>query len=192
MQKIFEKPTTKEFAARRSAVAALNGMVATSQPLAAVAGLRMLLAGGNAIDAAIATAATLNVVEPMSTGIGGDAFALVWIAREKKLYALNASGRAPLALTIEECRKQGATREIPLNGWLPVTVPGALDGWATLLDRFGTMKLADVLAPAIEYAEKGFPVSELIAQSWERAQPKLDMNPAAARAYLTRDRAPRA
>lgn len=180
-----------EFPSRRSVVRARNGMVAASQPLAATAGLRMLLAGGNAIDAAVAAAAVLNVVEPMSTGIGGDLFALVWMAREKRLYALNGSGRAPGALTADEVRKRGTTRGMPSMGWLPVTVPGAVDGWAQLNERFGAMKLADVLAPAVSYASEGFPVSELIARSWSNLQPKLDMNPAAARAYLDRDEPPR-
>lgn len=181
-----------DFPSRRSVVRAQNGIVATSQPLASVAGLRMLLQGGNAIDAAVAAAATLNVVEPMSTGIGGDMFALVWIAREQKLYALNGSGRAPAALTIKEVRMRGATSEMPMMGWLPVTVPGAADGWAELLNRFGALKFRDVLAPAIEYAESGFPVSELIASSFARMQPKLDMNPEAARVYLFRDEPPHA
>src|SRR6185503_8952292 len=105
-----------DYPSRRSVVRAQNGMVATSQTLASVAGLRMLLQGGNAIDAAIAAAATLNVVEPMSTGIGGDMFALVWIEREQKLYALNGSGRAPAALTIQEARMRGATEELPSMG----------------------------------------------------------------------------
>ncbi len=170
---------------------AQNGIVATSQTLASVAGLRMLLDGGNAIDAAIAAAATLNVVEPMSTGIGGDMFALVWIAREQKLYALNGSGRAPAALNIREVKMRGAEEEIPVFGWLPVTVPGAVDGWAELLQRFGNMSFDQVLAPAIEYAEQGFPVTELIAGSFARHQPKLDMNPEAARIYLQRGEPPR-
>lgn len=181
-----------DFPSRRSVVRAQNGIVATSQTLASVAGLRMLLDGGNAIDAALAAASTLNVVEPASTGIGGDMFALVWIAREEKLYALNGSGRAPAALTIKECRMRGATSEMPTMGWLPVTVPGAVDGWSQLLNRFGTMKFADVLAPAIEYAENGFPVTELIARGFANQQPKLDMNPEAARVYLFREEAPRA
>lgn len=180
-----------DFPSRRSVVRAQNGMLATSQPLAASAGLRTLLNGGNAIDAAVTAAAVLNVVEPMSTGIGGDMFALVWYAREKKLYALNGSGRAPNALNIGEVRKRGTLRGMPTMGWLPVTVPGAVDGWAQLLDRFGTMKFADVLQPAIEYAENGFPVSEIIARLWAKSQPKLDMNPAAARAYLHREETPR-
>ncbi len=185
------KLNSMDFPSRRSVVRAHNGIVATSQPLASAAGLRMLLQGGNAIDAAIAAAAVLNVVEPMSTGIGGDMFALIWSAREQKLYALNGSGRAPAALTIQECRKRGATHEMPLTGWLPVTVPGALDGWAQALERFGKMKFADVLQPAIHYAETGFPVSEIIQAHWASVQPKLDMHPGAARAYLHRDEPPR-
>lgn len=185
------KLNSMDFLSRRSVVRAHNGIVAASQPLAATAGLRMLLQGGNAIDAAIAAAAVLNVVEPMSTGIGGDMFALIWIAREQKLYALNGSGRAPAALTIQECRKRGATHEMPLTGWLPVTVPGTVDGWAQALERFGTMKFAEALQPAIHYAESGFPVSEIIQAHWANAQPKLDMNPGAARAYLHRDEPPR-
>lgn len=179
-----------DFPSRRSVVRAPNGIVATSQPLAAVAGLRLLLRGGNAIDAAIAVAAALNVVEPMSTGIGGDMFALVWVARERRLYALNGSGRAPMQLTLEICRQRGAASTMPTMGWLPVTVPGTVDGWATLRDRFGTMPMSEILAAAIEYAEDGFPVSEIVAENWQNLQPKVDMNPSAARAYLTRDRAP--
>lgn len=180
-----------DFPSRRSVVRAQNGMVAASQTLASVAGLRMLLDGGNAVDAAVASAAALNVVEPMSTGIGGDMFALVWIAREQKLYALNGSGRAPAALTIRQVKMRGSAQEMPLMGWLPVTVPGAVDGWAQLLNRFGTMKFSAVLAPAIQYAEHGFPVTELIAGSFARLQPKLDMNPEAARIYLPLGEPPR-
>lgn len=180
-----------DFPSRRSVVRAHNGMVATSQPLAAAAGLRILQSGGNAVDAAVTTAATLNVVEPMSTGIGGDMFALVWIARERKLYALNGSGRAPAALTLDEVHKRGAARGMPTMGWLPVTVPGAVDGFSQLLERFGNLTFAEVLAPAMAYAENGFPVSEVIAESWSRNQPKLDMNPTAARVYLYREDPPR-
>lgn len=180
-----------DFPSRRSVVRAQNGIVATSQTLAGVAGLRMLLEGGNAIDAAVATAAALNVVEPMSTGIGGDMFALVWIAREQKLYALNGSGRAPAGLTIREARMRGATTEMPTMGWLPVTVPGTVDGWSTLLNRFGAMTFSEVLEPAIDYAEQGFPVTQVVAHLFALAQPKLDMNPEAARIYLNRDEPPR-
>ncbi|MGH9798833.1 MAG: gamma-glutamyltransferase, partial [Blastocatellia bacterium] len=152
----------------RSAVRAMNGMVATSQPLASAAGLRILQQGGNAVDAAIAAAAVLCVVEPMMVSPGGDLFALVWDARKKELKALNASGRSPKAASIDELKKRGFTK-IPQNGIHSVTVPGAVDGWAKLLERYGTMKLADVLQPAIDYAERGFPVTDVIAADWDNA-----------------------
>ncbi|MBI1762357.1 MAG: gamma-glutamyltransferase [Acidobacteria bacterium] len=150
----------------RSVVRALNGMVATSQPLASAAGLRILQQGGNAIDAAIAAAAVLCVVEPMMVSPGGDLFALVWDAKKKELKALNASGRAPKALSIDALKQRGFTR-MPQHGIHTVTVPGAVDGWATLLKSHGTMTLAQVLQPAIEYAERGFPVTEIIATDWQ-------------------------
>lgn len=174
---------------RRSNVLAARGMVATSQPLAAQAGLRMLLAGGTAADAAVAAAAALNVVEPMSTGIGGDLFALVYEAATGEVHALNASGRAPLSLTPQVFADAGLT-SVPLSGWLPVTVPGAASGWESLVSRFGKLSLADVLAPAIGYAADGFPVSEIIASGWERGAPRLALHPAAAATYLPNGRAP--
>ena len=152
----------------RSAVRAMNGMVATSQPLASAAGLRILQQGGNAVDAAVAAAAVLCVVEPMMVSPGGDLFALVWDAKKKELKALNASGRSPKAASIDEFKKRGFTK-IPQHGIHTVTVPGAVDGWAKLLERYGTMKLADVLQPAIEYAEHGFPVSDVISADWDNA-----------------------
>lgn len=152
----------------RSAVRAMNGMVATSQPLASAAGLRILQHGGNAVDAAVAAAAVLCVVEPMMVSPGGDLFALVWDAKKKELKALNASGRSPKAASIDEFKKRGFTK-IPQHGIHTVTVPGAVDGWAKLLERYGTMKLADVLQPAIEYAEHGFPVSDVISADWDNA-----------------------
>jgi gamma-glutamyltranspeptidase/glutathione hydrolase len=158
-------------------------MVSTSQPLAAMAGLRMLMDGGNAADAAIAVAAMLNVVEPMSTGIGGDCFALVYEASTSQVTALNASGRAPSDFGLEQAR-QRRLAEIPLTGGLPVTVPGAASGWAALLERFGTLGLAECLAPAIETAELGFPVSERISAGWHRSSGKLSRDPEAARVYL--------
>ncbi|MBM3925871.1 MAG: gamma-glutamyltransferase [SAR202 cluster bacterium] len=161
-----------QFNSRRSPVLARNGIVSTSQPLAAMAGLRILMNGGNAVDAAVAAAAALNVVEPMSTGIGGDLFALLWSAKDKKVTALNASGRAPAAANIDELRKKGWT-SIPATSPYGVTVPGAVDGWHTLVTQKGSMPLADVLAPAIEYAEKGYPVSPIIAQGWADGFPKL-------------------
>jgi gamma-glutamyltranspeptidase/glutathione hydrolase len=168
-----------------------GGAVATSQPLAAQAGLRVLMQGGNAADAAVATAAALNVVEPMSTGIGGDAFALIYWAKERKVYALNASGRAPYAATLEEMRRRGLT-EMPERGILTVTVPGAAAGWADTVARFGRLGLDKVLQPAIEYAEQGFPVSETIAASWQGAEAMLRQDEAAAHTYLRGGRAPRA
>ena len=156
--------TGERFRSRRSVVMTSRGVVATSQPLAAQAGLRMLLAGGSAADAVIAAAAVLNVVEPMSTGIGGDAFALVYDAQTRTVRALNGSGRAPAALSRELFIERGLT-SIPLTGMLPVTVPGAVDAWVELLSAYGRLPLAQVLAPAIEYADHGFPVSEIIARS---------------------------
>jgi gamma-glutamyltranspeptidase/glutathione hydrolase len=173
----------KHFPSRRSNVLARHGLVATSQPLAAMAGLRTLMAGGHAADAAVATAAMLNVVEPMSTGIGGDCFALVYDAASSQVAALNGSGRAPAAFTLEEAQRLGL-REIPLLGPLPVTVPGAASGWEALVGRFGRLSLAECLGPAIETAEQGFPVSERIAAGWLRASEKLARDAEAARVYL--------
>ncbi len=150
----------------RSPVLARNGMVATSQPLATAAGLRILQQGGNAIDAAIAAAAVLNVVEPHMTGIGGDAFAIVYWSKTGELAGLNASGRAPAAMTLDYLKKKGYT-SMPDSGVDAITVPGAFDGWFSLHGKFGKLKLADVLAPAIEYAENGFPVSEIISNQWQ-------------------------
>src|SRR5262245_13212224 len=153
----------------RSAVRAMNGMIATSQPLASAAGLRILQQGGNAIDAAVAAAAVLCVVEPMMVSPGGDLFAMIWDAKKKQLKALNASGRAPKALSIEELKKRNFDR-MPESGIHAVTVPGAVDGWAKLMEQFGTITLAQVLQPAIEYAERGFPVTDVIAHDWKQAQ----------------------
>ena len=175
--------TLDQFPSRRSTVLARRGMVATSQPLASIAGLRTLMAGGNAADAAVTVAAMLNVVEPMSTGIGGDCFALIYEAATGNVTALNGSGRAPGAFTLEEARRLGL-EHIPPTGPLPVTVPGAASGWAALLDRFGTLSLADCLAPAIETAEEGFPVSERISAGWQRSVDKLSQDQEAARVYL--------
>ena len=171
------------FPSRRSTVMARHGMVATSQPLAAMAGLRILMAGGHAADAAVAAAAMLNVVEPMSTGIGGDCFALIYEARTGRVTALNGSGRAPGAFDLEQAQRLGL-EAIPDSGPLPVTVPGAVSGWAALLERFGRLTLADCLAPAIATAEEGFPVSERISAAWQRAEAKLSQNEEARRVYL--------
>jgi gamma-glutamyltranspeptidase/glutathione hydrolase len=158
------------YASRRTTTYACNGMVATSQPLAAQAGLDILKKGGNAIDAAIATAACLTVVEPTSNGIGGDAFALVWT--EGKLHGLNASGPAPRSISIEAVRQRGYEK-MPTYGWIPVTVPGAPAAWAALSKRFGKLPLTEVLKPAIEYAEQGYPVSPTLGRFWELAYQKF-------------------
>jgi gamma-glutamyltranspeptidase / glutathione hydrolase len=159
----------------RSPVIARNGMVATSQPLAAQAGLRILMQGGNAVDAAVATDATLNVTEPMNAGLGGDLFAIVYVAREHRIYVLDASGTAPSGATLAhmnalgyafDSKHWGPGSGMPDGGILDVTVPGAAWGWDELLRRYGTMKLARVLEPAIDYALHGFPVSERIAHDW--------------------------
>ena len=171
------------FYSRRSPIVAQHGLVATSQPLAAMAGLRVLMDGGNAADAAVTVAAMLNVVEPMSTGIGGDCFALIYEAATGEVNALNASGRAPAAFTLGEAQRLGL-EEIPLTGPLPVTVPGTASGWAALLERFGTMSLADCLAPAIATADEGFPVSPWISRGWNYGTEKLSQDAEATRVYL--------
>jgi gamma-glutamyltranspeptidase/glutathione hydrolase len=160
------------FRSRRSNVLATRGMVATSQPLAAQAGLAMLQAGGTAADAAIATAAMLNVVEPISTGIGGDCFALYYDAATRTVTALNGSGRAPGAASGDELRALGYTA-MPTYTGHAVSIPGTVAGWSDLLQRHGRMTLADVLQPAIWTAEHGYPVSELIAHGWRTQVPKL-------------------
>jgi gamma-glutamyltranspeptidase/glutathione hydrolase len=156
------------FKSRRSAVAGRGGMVATSQPLAVAAGLEILAQGGNAADAAVATAAALNVTEPTSTGIGGDAFVLFYEASSGKVSALNASGRAPAALTLDRLNKEGFKEELPPFHPYTITVPGACSGWCTLVGRHGRLGMSQVLAPAIRLAEVGFPVAPLTAYFWQR------------------------
>ena len=160
---------------RRSEVMARNGMVASSQPLAVQAGIEVLRRGGNAIDAAVATAAVLSVVEPMNVGPAGDLFAIVYIAAEKKLYALNASGKAPSGQTLARMNAAGYKWNLanwgpgsgmPPGGILTVTVPGSVWGWEEVLRRFGTLTFSETLQPAIDYAEQGFPISERIASDW--------------------------
>ena len=154
-----------EWPGRNQPVIAPNGMVATSQPLAAQAGLSILQAGGNAVDAAIATVATLTVVEPGSTSIGGDAFALIWDGA--KLHGINGSGRAPTGLTIDAVRGRGH-ESMPKHGWLSVTVPGAPATWRDVHQRFGRLPFEQVLAPAITYAETGYPASAVSVWSWRK------------------------
>ena len=166
------------FKSRRSAVIARNGSVATSQPLAAQAGLQMLRDGGNAIDAAVATAAVLNVVEPMSTGIGGDMFALIWDKNERKVVSLNGSGRQAAAANVDDVRKAGY-ESIANNGagsHFAVSVPGTVHGWETALNQYGRMTLKEVLQPAIDYALNGYAVSEIIAHGWGGADTITKLN----------------
>jgi gamma-glutamyltranspeptidase/glutathione hydrolase len=174
----------------RSAVIARHGMAATSQPLATATAIRVLQQGGNAVDAAIAANAVLGVVEPMSCGIGGDLFAIVWDAKTKRLYGLNASGRAPASASIDFFKARGL-KEIPTFGPLSWSVPGCVDGWDQLRKRFGTRSWPELLAPAIEYAETGFPVSEIIAAGWLAAEPSLKAIPTSAQCYLPGGRAPK-
>ena len=172
------------YPSRRSPVLARN-VVSTSQPLATQAGIAMLRAGGNAVDAALATAITLSVVEPCSNGLGSDLFAIVWDGRE--LSGLNASGRAPAAWTPE--RFAHAT-EMPRAGWDTVTIPGAVSGWVTLSERYGRLPFADLFAPAIGYARDGYAVSPIVAGKWAKAVPILGAVPGFAPHFLPRGRAP--
>jgi gamma-glutamyltranspeptidase/glutathione hydrolase len=183
-----QRPTTL---AGRSTVYAPSGMVATSQPLASAAGLQVLRDGGNAIDAAVAAAAVLSVTEPHMTGIGGDMFAIVWLAKEQKLVALNAAGRAGALMTRETVLARGF-RSGSQQGAMSVTVPGALAGWDLLLRTHGKRSLAQVLQPAIGYARDGFPLSPIIAAQWGNETDFLQRDSAAAATYLPGGRAPRA
>ena len=176
--------------AGRSVVRTSHAMVASSQPLASQTGLEILKGGGNAVDAAIAMAAVLNVTEPNMTGVGGDAFMMVYSAKTKKIEALNASGRAPRALTAERVAGLGH-KQMPLSGMETITVPGAFDGWVTLLEKHGTMKLPDLLAPAIALAENGFPVMEKTVADWIPEVEKLRRTPASASTYLVNGEAPK-
>lgn len=183
-----DRITGKTFATRSEVIAA-HGMAATSQPLATQVALDILKQGGNAIDAAIAANAMLGLVEPTGNGIGGDLFAIVWDAESRKLYGLNASGRSPYSLTLEWFQQQGLV-SIPSHGPLPITVPGAVDGWFELHERFGELPMQQVLAPAIQYAQEGFPVSELIAYYWQRSVPTLEVWAGFKEVYMPGGRAP--
>ena len=156
------------FSSRRSPVYGRDGMIATSQTLAVAAGMQVLQWGGNAADAAIATAAALNVTEPTSTGLGGDAFALYYEGKTRQVYSLNGSGRAPRALTLERLQKEGLGSSLPADHPYTITVPGAAAAWCDLVARFGRLPLAKVLAPAVSLAEKGFPVAPITAYYWQR------------------------
>ncbi len=175
----------------RSAAMGRNGMIATSQALASAAGLKALQDGGNAIDAAITAAGVLAVVEPSMNGIGGDLFAIVWDTKTKKLHALDASGRSAYAATPEEFARRGL-EQMPSTGPLPVDVPGVVEGWSQLLNRFGTITMAKALQPAIRFARDGFPVQQITADDWKDAEKKLSQDPAAAKTFLPNGRAPAA
>ena len=173
----------------RSVVSTQYGIVATSQVLASQAGARVLEQGGSAIDAAIAANAVLNVMEPNSNGMGGDLFAIYWEAKTGKLYGLNASGWAPKALTIDHLRQKGRTT-MPQEGIDSVTVPGVVDGWAKLHERWGKLKWGDLFQPAIFYADHGFPVSEITGDWWRDTTKELKTNPESARVFLPGGKAP--
>ncbi len=173
----------------RSVVVAKHGIVATSIPLAADVGLDILKAGGNAADAAIATNAMLGLTEPMSCGIGGDIFVIYWDNKTQKLYGLNGSGRSPYTLNRDVFRQKGL-KSIPGEGVLSWSVPGCVAGWEDLRSRFGSKPLAEILAPAIDYAENGYPVTEIIAGFWQHVSPKLKTYPDTAKTYLIDGRAP--
>jgi gamma-glutamyltranspeptidase/glutathione hydrolase len=186
-----EPPPRPSTIAGRSTVYAPHGAIATSQPLATAAGLAVLQRGGNAIDAAITAAAVLNVVEPQMTGIGGDMFAIVWSAKEHKLVGINGSGRAGSLMTREELLRRGR-RQVPEESPEAITVPGALSGWAALLQRYGTLTLAQALEPAIALADSGFPVSPIIAGEWATTVERLKRDEGARATYLVDGtRAPR-
>jgi len=183
--------TDLEFISRRSPVYSRAGMIATSQPLAVAAGLEILSQGGNAADAAVATAAALNVTEPTSTGLGGDCFALYYTAATRQVTALNGSGRAPAGLTIERLKKEGLEGGLPPYHPYTITVPGACAGWCDLVSHDGRLPISQVLAPAIRLAEQGFPVSPITAFYWEQSIQRLNSAPGGLE--LTIDgRAPRA
>ncbi len=182
------RPVGKRFATR-SVVIAQHGMACTSQPLATQAAIDVLKQGGSAVDAAIAANAVLGLVEPPSCGIGGDLFAIVWDAKTKRLHGLNASGRSPGALTRKYFEEQKITR-IPKDGPLPVSVPGCVDGWFELHGKFGKLPIERVLAAAIAYAYQGFPVSEVIAEDWERISETMHKQPGFKETYMPRGHAP--
>lgn len=173
----------------RSEVIAQHGIAATSQPLATQVALDILKKGGSAIDAAIAADACLGLMEPTGSGIGGDLFAIVWSAKEKKLYGINASGRSPYSLTLDYFKKNNI-KHIPSVGPLPVSVPGCVDGWFELHKKFGKLTMNEILSPAIKYAREGFPVSELIAYYWQRNAMSLKKYPSFEEIFMRNGKGP--
>ncbi|HKY90555.1 MAG TPA: gamma-glutamyltransferase, partial [Nevskiaceae bacterium] len=184
-----DRVTGRAFATR-SEVVAPHGMAATSHPLATQIAVQVLKDGGSAVDAAIAANAALGLMEPTGSGIGGDLFAIVWDPKTRKLHGYNGSGRSPKSLTLEELRKRGLTH-IPALGPLPVSVPGCVDGWFALHEKFGRLPIARDLAPTIAYARDGFPVTEVIADYWEWGVRKLSRFPGFAEQMTLDGRAPR-
>jgi gamma-glutamyltranspeptidase/glutathione hydrolase len=184
----YDRPAGKMHASRSETIAE-HGMVCAAQPLAVEIGVGILKAGGSAVDAAIAVNAALGLMEPVSCGVGGDLFAIVWDAKTQRLYGLNASGRAPALLTIEDVKKRGLST-MPYTGVVPQTVPGCVDGWFELHKKFGKLPMKDLLAPAIKYAEEGFPVTEVIAHYWAIGGRRLKDEPNFAATYLPGGRAP--
>ena len=180
---------TGEQFSTRSPVLATEAMAATSQPLATQVALEIMRKGGNAMDAAIAANAMLGLVEPTGNGIGGDLFAIIWDAKSQKLYGLNASGRSPKSLSLEWFKKNNYEK-IPSHGPLPVTVPGAVDGWFMIHERFGNLPMKEILDPTISYARSGFPVSQLIAYYWKRSVPILSKWPGFKEQFTFNGRAP--
>ena len=183
-----DRPLGKSFATR-SEIVAQHGIAATSQPLATQVALDILKAGGNAIDAAIAANATQGLTEPASCGIGGDLFAIVWDAKTKKLHGLNASGRSPRSLTPEHFKKM-KLKQIPTHGPLPVSVPGCVDGWFELHKKFGKLQMRQILQPAIDYGEKGFPLTEIIAAGMAGSVNSYSKFPGWSKVYTPGDRTP--
>ena len=184
----YDRPVGKPHQSR-SVVTATNGIVATSQPLAAQVGLDILQAGGNAVDAAIATNAMIGLTEPMSCGIGGDLFVIYWDAKTEKLYGLNASGRSPHSINRDVFKEKGLD-QIPTLGPLAWSVPGCVDGWSVLHERFGKMPMKQILQPSVEYGENGFAVTQVIAAYWNSGSEKLSKWPDSAATYLPGGKAP--
>ncbi len=186
---MFDFDNSFSFSHPRAMALSPAAMIATSHPLAAQAGMDMLRRGGNAVDAAVAAAAALTVVEPMSTGLGGDAFALFYLASDQKIRGLNASGRSPLALSLDSLKSR-RLQSIPQDSGLSVTVPGMIDGWAVSLKQYGKLRWDQVLSPAIDYAEKGFLVTPIVAKHWHKQTTKLLRNRESTRVFLDKGVAP--
>ncbi len=184
----YDRTSGRSFASR-SEVIAPHGMAATSQPLVTQIALDILKAGGSAVDAAIAANAALGLMEPTGSGIGGDLFAIIWDAERKELTGLNASGRAPALMTLSYFEENGLL-SIPDYGPLPISVPGAVDGWFALHGRYGQLPMSDVLAPAIAYARNGFPVSEMIAESMVHNAARIGHYPGFSETYMPNGQTP--